>query len=152
MSLCCGWHPCSSCQRTASLTSVTLHRFYSMRIENREGPVLPGIAQFSIPARCFEASLQAAHRMDMHLSYYDTLMGFQWRHQRTLDCSIENRVDMRSWPAKSDVSLLLPQVSPEPRVAMMDGAPPSRAHCFCACTLYLTSGCCLNLLHILFSP
>lgn len=91
-----------------------------MRIENKDAPILEGIAQFSVPARCFEASLQVAHRLDLHVSFYDTMMGFQWRHHRALDCTIENRKDLPSWPAKSDVHLLLPQVSPEANVPMMD--------------------------------
>lgn len=111
----------------APLTSAALRRFYSMRIENNEGPVLKGTAQFSVPARCFEASLQAAHRMDMHLSFGETMMGFQWRYHRTLDCTIQNRKDMPSWPAKSDVNLLLPNVSPKPVAPMMDGVAPSHA-------------------------
>jgi hypothetical protein len=96
-----------------------------MRIENEGAPLLGGVAQFSVPARCFEASLQAAHRLDMHLSPGYSLMGFQWRYQRTLDCKIENRKDMPAWPGRSDVSLLLPSMSPPAQMPYMDRTPSS---------------------------
>jgi hypothetical protein len=114
----------------SSKSSLSWHRMYSMRIENRKArapedtepySVLEGTSQFSVPARCFEASLQAPHRMDMHLSFSDTMLGFQWRYHRDLDCTIENRKDMPSWPRQSDVVLLLPQVSPGGLAPMWDG-------------------------------
>lgn len=112
-----------------------MHRFYGMRIENKGASVLGGISQFSVPARCFEASLQTAHRLDMHVSFGDAMMGFQWRFHRSLDCTIENRVDMPSWPSKSDVSLLMPQMSADSKVALMDGTP---------CPLALHTACCAS--------
>eukprot|EP00892_Ulva_mutabilis_P001403 jgi/Ulvmu1/11263/UM073_0035.1 len=86
---------------------------YQLRIENNTGRRLAGDVLISLPARAFEASIQANHRLDMHATINGQLMGIQWRFERTLDWSAEARRDLQAWPAKSKAVVHLPVAGPD---------------------------------------
>lgn len=75
-------------------------RTYQLRIENNTGDKLAGDAMISLPARCFEASLQALHRLDMHTTMDGQLMGIQVRFplQLHFSSSPSCRPDQLTWP------------------------------------------------------
>jgi hypothetical protein len=68
---------------------------------------LQGNAQFSLPARCFLASLLAKHRLDLNAAANGSLVALQWRYQKALACSADAPPG-RGWPRQSDVKVLLP--------------------------------------------
>lgn len=52
-------------------------RMYQLRIDGNTGEKLAGDVLVSLPARCFEASLRARNRLDMHATMDGELMGIQ---------------------------------------------------------------------------
>jgi hypothetical protein len=84
-----------------------------MRIKSAEdAATLQGSALFSLPARCFLASLLSKHRLDLNAAASGKLVAMQWRYQKTLQCSAELPAG-RAWPGQSDIKVLLPTAGPD---------------------------------------
>jgi hypothetical protein len=79
-------------------------RLYTLRILHG-GPVR-GDIDFSLPARCFKASLRSAHRLDLHSSADGSIIALQWRYHKGLNCSTGSASG--EWPAMSDVKVVVP--------------------------------------------
>ena len=87
---------------------------------------LQGDVLFSLPARCFAASLRGKHRLDFHVSTDGKLVGMQWRFPKSLDCSTYDALS--AWPPASDAKAVLP-VPGEDLSAVQSLAPPGEPLC-----------------------
>lgn len=61
----------------AYMNDTSACRTYQLQTEGNWGQKLAGDVLISLPARCFEASIQANHRLDMHATIDGQLMGIQ---------------------------------------------------------------------------
>lgn len=103
-------------------------RLYSFSVSaaepaaGQDAPVpLQGDVMFSLPARCFAASLRGKHRLDFHVGTDGKLVGMQWRFPKSLDCSTCGA--LAAWPQATDAKAVLP-VPGEDLTTVQNLAPP----------------------------